>query len=186
MDTKIHTGTNIHTRLMTLELFALNERSVRDPLLKEIIEYCLPRQLLSKIQIRGMKGNDVYATMDVHISYSEDNQVYVKVDSKLRADIDSPEANQKYQACPVWTQTIDWFCRICKENDLRFEWGPKFSRERQSMWIKFGFVARQTPLNYRTNSKVTHKAVNSNAPGLQLATRLSSEILTESNVHKKV
>ena len=49
IQTQTFTQTAIRTRILSYQLQVVNHRSVNDPLLDKLIQYCVPQELLSEI-----------------------------------------------------------------------------------------------------------------------------------------
>ena len=191
METNIKTRMDIRNKLMILELFVLGEKTVKSPIMKEIIEYCVPRKLLETIVIEGKKGNEIHAKMEVTIDYDSQGNSSLIMKSNLEegvftrqeaADgtkqIDCNADETTNTGCPLWTHTIDWFNRLCQEKGLHLSWNTYFNDKHRFLWDKFGFGPCTGKTIDKTNTAFRHDAVNSNEPGLKMKTTLSKEMLS--------
>ena len=186
----IKTAIDIKNRLRLFELKAFNENSVKSPLLNEITEYCVPRKLLARIILQGWRGNEIHIRLEVSIDYDKDGGSCLTVKSDFDKkvftpkdnDVDkqlcwSPDEDQR-SACPLWAKIIDWFTKLCKDNDLNLSWNIRFNDQHDFLYKKFGFVScpGASRIIDKTSDAVIHSVTNSNASSLKMTTKLSPEL----------
>ena len=184
MQTK--TAIDIRSRLMVFELLAFTEKTVKSRRLREIIEYCVPRKLLSSITLKGRRGNEIHTRMEIDIEYSKDNGTCLTIKSDLGNQrlTWSPEGT-KQDPCPLWAKTIDWFTGLCKDNNLYLSWFPYFNDQSKSLYEKFGYSfssggGTSTVID-KTCRPTSRTVVNSTISSLKMRTQISNELL--SNQH---
>ena len=186
----IKTAIDINTRLTLFELGALNQRTVKNPLLKDIIEYCVPKKLLTRIILKGWRGNEIHTKLEVSIDYDNDGSSCLTVKSDLDKKVFtlgagsadkqlcwSPDEGQR-NACPLWAKIIDWFTKLCKDNELNLSWNISFNDQHDFLYKKFGFVScpGASKTIDKTSDTIIHNVANSNVSSLKMTTRLSPEL----------
>jgi len=191
METNIKTRMDIRNKLMILELFVLGEKTVKSPIMKEIIEYCVPRKLLKTIVIKGKKGDEIHAKMEVTIDYDSQGGSCLIMKSNMEEGVFTPEeaadaskqtschiSETSHSGCPLWSHTIDWFNMLCQEKGLRLSWNTCFKDKHRFLWDKFGFGPCTGKTIDKTNAAICQDTVNSNESALKMKTTLSNEMLS--------
>ena len=186
----IKTAIDMKTRLKLFELGALNEKTVKSPTLKEIIEYCVPRRLLARIILTGYRGNEIHTRLEVSIDYDKDGGSCLTVKSDFDRKVFTPGADGDNQqsgwsptesqqsACPLWSKIIDWFTKLCKDNGLHLSWNIRFNDQHDFLYKKFGFTScgGVSKTIDKTSDAVIHSVTNSNVSSLKMTTKLSPEL----------
>lgn len=184
----IKTAIDIKTRLMLFELGALNQRTVKSPKLKEIVEYCVPRKLLARIILKGCRGNEIHTRLKVLIDYDKKGGSCLTVKSDLGRNIFTPEPigkqlcwspdENQHNACPLWAKIIDWFTKLCKDNGLSLSWNIGFNDQHEFLFKKFGLVSCSSVSKIidKTSGTAIHSVTNSNVSSLKMTTNLSDEL----------
>lgn len=186
----IKTAIDIKTRLKLFELGALNEKTVKSPTLKGIIEYCVPRRLLARIILTGYRGNEIHTRLEVSIDYDKDGGSCLTVKSDFDRKVFTPGADgdnqqsgwspteSQHSACPLWSKIIDWFTKLCKDNSLHLSWNIRFNDQHDFLYKKFGFTScgGASKTIDKTSDAVIHSVTNSNVSSLKMTTKLSPEL----------
>ena len=186
----IKTAIDIKTRLMLFELKAFGQRTVKSPLLNEIIEYCVPRKLLARIILTGWRGNEIHTRLEVSIDYDNNGGSCLTVKSDFDRKVFTPGVDGDNQqlgwsptesqqsACPLWAKIIDWFTKLCKDNGLNLSWNIRFNDQHDFLYKKFGFTScgGASKTIDKTSDTVIHSVTNSNVSSLKMTTKLSPEL----------
>ncbi|MBN2590811.1 MAG: hypothetical protein JXA96_13185 [Sedimentisphaerales bacterium] len=184
------TAIDIKSKLMVFELLAFTEKTVKSQRLREIIEYCIPRKLLRSIILKGWRRNEIHTRMEITIDYEKDDTTCFTINSDLGTQVMSwsPEGT-KQDPCPLWAKTIDWFTKLCKDNNLYLSWFPYFNGPSSDLYKKFGYSFSSSgggsTVIDKTRSSTTRTAVNSNASSLQMRTQISDEMISNQNYAKE-
>jgi len=190
----IKTAVDIKTRLMLFELDALNQKTVKSTLLKEISEYCVPRKLLARIILKGYRGNEIHTRLKVSIDYDKNGGSCLTVKSDSDRNIFTPEADDKQlcwspdenqrSACPLWAKIIDWFTKLCKDNGLHLSWSIGFNDQHEFLFKKFGLFSCSgvSKVIDKTSDTAIHSVTNSNVPSLKMTTNLSDELCEQKSL----
>jgi len=174
--------TNIKTQIILHQLKYVLEKTVQDKRLDEIVEYGVLERVLTNIWVMGIANGQIHAKMDISVSYDNNNtsfdikgnvkdRVFVPAqDSKwLQGDIDSNEAN-----CPVWSEAINWFVKVCRQEKLSFKGGVIVSDREQEIVDKFGLILL-TDDDKTRETQTSGSIPNSNSSELGMAVSFSPE-----------
>jgi len=173
--------TNIKTQLILHQLKYVVEKTVKDKRLDEIVEYSLLERVLTNIWIMGTANGQIHAKMDISVNYDSEgtsfdisgnvkDRVFTldQDNSWLQDNIDNNEAN-----CPVWSEAIDWFVKVCRQEKLSFKGGIIVSDKEQEIVDKFRLVLLSDEDKTR-DTQTSGSIPNSTRPELGMAISFSS------------
>ena len=147
--TSTMTRTGLRLELVSLEMQSLNDRSMKDELLGDVIAYCVPRKFLANFTIYGMEGGDSHMRLEAAIDYDEhEEQVRLSGDglpdgvagSYALADGPAGAGPARPDHCPHMGKALDLYIRLVKEKGLQLLWTVSFREKRREMCEKFGLV----------------------------------------------
>ena len=182
---RMQTLTQIRLRieLATLELQSIVARSVKAELLNDIIAYCVPKRLLSRFTIWGMKEGKGKLRLDVEIDYDEhDRQVklhgeglpdgiegeYDLSSGPRKTDGEDPVAPK---TCPYMGKAVDLYMNLIEERKLNMKWTVQFCRERAAMDERFNL--RPVYIHDCTTDGVSNRVTSSQFSELSATVRAS-------------
>ena len=174
--------------LVSLQLQYVNEKLVRDPRLREIIEYCVPRKLLGSIWFWAWRGLEVHARLVVTLS--EDNTTSaITIETSGRAGEAAkkvmegvPLGPEEQVTCPVWAQAISLFSELCDANGLALSWRPVWRDRAEELDDRFGIhvsSAGAITIIDKTEGKEEQRVHNTMFSELEMATAFSDEVSLE-------
>ena len=172
------TQTGIRTQAVIFQLKAVNAQTVGDPLLDEILDYCIPKRLLERFILYGTRGREAYSKLLVSVDYDEhERRTTVEGDDSIPSTWsgvhtechgaqgdDSDGETGCERECPVWRQAADWFVALTQEKDLALLWSVVFCDQNDELCRRFRLV----PSNIvdRTVGSAAHAVPNSVLPEL--------------------
>jgi len=140
--------TNIKTQIILHQLKYVLAKTVQDKRLDKVIEYGVLERVLMNIWIMGIADGQIHAKMDISVSYDSNGATFdIKGNVKdrvftldhdnnwLREDIDTNKTN-----CPVWSEAINWFVKVCRQEKLFLKGGIIVSDREQEIVDKFRLV----------------------------------------------
>ena len=173
-----------------MQLLYVNEKTVRSSLLKQIIEFCVPRKLLRAIYLWGMRGNEIHAKMFITIDYDNDKS-RINIFSSNGHEFTrqeagdppcakpTPHAPDRPMTCPVWAQAIEFFTQLCEDGELYLTWHISWRDQWEEMNKKFGFGqgggSSCTTVD-KTSGAPVHKIPHSILSELMMTTGFSEEV----------
>ena len=140
--------TSIKTQLIIHQLKYVVEKTVKDKRLDDVIEYGVSERIITNIWIMGTASGQIHAKMDISVSYDSDGTTFDisgNVNDRiftgqgndwLHGEADNNKAN-----CPVWSEAINWFVKLCHQEKLSFKWGIIVSDMEQELIDKFRLVS---------------------------------------------
>jgi hypothetical protein len=185
------TGIDIRTRLMVFELLCFTEKTVKSSLLRNIIEYCVPKKLLSSITLTGWRGNEIHTRMEILIDYDSEGSAAFTISSEAGTQLVSwSPGSTNHDPCPVWAGIIDWFMGLCSDNDLQLSWFPYFNGPARELYEKYGYSFNSGGGNSEVIDKTREcspaAVVNTNVSSLKMKTRVSDEMFSNQTFTKEI
>ncbi|MCO6438488.1 MAG: hypothetical protein J5J06_15465 [Phycisphaerae bacterium] len=147
------TQVGLRLKLLSLEMQSLNDRSLKDKLLNEIIAFCVPHRYLQGFTVWGMDGGDAHMRLNVEIDYDEhDRQVKIHgdglpegIEGTYSVGLAPPSSNGQGpshpKTCPYMGKALDLYLNLIKDQGLRLHWTVRFRENRAEMCEKFGLCA---------------------------------------------
>lgn len=139
--------TSIKTRLIIHQLKYVVEKTVKDKRLDEVIEYGVSERIITNIWIMGTTDSQIHAKMDISVSYDSNDTTFdisgnVKDHIFTGQDNDwlHNEADNNKPNCPVWSEAINWFVKLCRQENLLLKWSIIASDREQEIIDKFRLV----------------------------------------------
>jgi len=185
LGTTTQTQTDIRLQMVSLEMQSINDRTVKDPLLQEIIAYCVPRKYLESYTIYGMDGDQAHMRLDVKIDYEEhEEQLKFSGDGLSGglagdfADVPTSNGGQvpgQVRYCPHVATAVSLYVRLAREKGLRLHWAVRFREKRAEMCEKFGLGP--AIIRDATTGGSANRVISSEHPELSVAGRVSTQIV---------
>jgi len=181
------TQVGLRLKLVSLEMQSLNDRSLKDKLLNEIIAYCVPHKYLQGFTVWGMDGGDAHMRLAVEIDYDEhDRQVKVYgdglpegVEGRYSLGCAPPSSDGQGPSqpdnCPHMGKALELYLNLIKDKGLRLHWTVQFCEKRSEMCEKFGLAA--AVIHDCTGSGTANTITNSRYPELTMTGSVSERIV---------
>ena len=140
--------TSIRTQLIIHQLKYVVEKTVKDKRLDEVIEFGVLEGIITNIWIMGTADSQIHAKLDISVSYNSGgasfdisgnikDRVFTGQDNDWLHD----EADNNRSNCPVWSEAINWFVKLCQQENLSLKWGIIVSGREQEIIDKFRLVS---------------------------------------------
>jgi hypothetical protein len=187
------TRTGVRLQLVALEMLSINDRSVRQGLLADIINECVPSGMLACFILWGRRGDQALARMDVAIDYDHHEKLV-----RLGGDAIPEELRGEYRGelgpagsfsanpalrkhCPHMGKVIDLFCNLLRQKGLDLAWTVQFRDRADEMQRKFSLV----PLSFtdQTAGAAANTVTDSLFPELSAKTVFSDQFFAPSGGH---
>lgn len=181
----IMTQIELRLELISLELQSLNDRSVKNKVLNDIIAYCVPRKYLEGYTIYGMIGDQAHLRIEIEIDYEEHEQQVKLSGDGLSDDAvdhfalgDGPDegrggASTRGRHCPHMGKALGLYMHLAKNKGMRLHWSVRFREKREEMCEKFGLgpaIIRDC-----TTDGSTNRITNSELPEVSMTGRVSEQ-----------
>jgi len=166
--------TSIKMGLIIHQLKYVVEKTVKNKRMNEVIEYGVLEGIITNILIMGTADGQIHAKMDISVSYDSNGATFdIKGNVKdkvftldqdnnwLRDDIDANKTN-----CPVWSEAINWFVKLCQQEELFLKGGIIVSEGEQEIIDKFKLVLLTDEDKTQNSSVVPNSLFNELNMGL--------------------
>ena len=139
--------TSIKTQLIIHQLKYVVEKTVKDKRLDEVIEFGVLAGIITNIWIMGTTDSQIHAKMDISVSYGGNGTTF-DINGNVKDHIFTgqntnwmhDEVDNNRSNCPVWSEAINWFVKLCQQENLSLEWGIIVSDMEQEIIDKFRLV----------------------------------------------
>ena len=181
---RTRTSIGIRTQLILFQLDYVIGQTVKDDRLSKMVKYCIPERTLKSLWIRGVEDRQVHAKMKICINPENDgSSIDIQADFgdevfTTSSDEDRSESSQEgcnnYKAnCRIWAEAIEWFVKLCQQENLTIEWGVVFSDRHEEMVEKFGL--KLSTLKDKTENVQAHSIPSSTLSELGMEVSFSQD-----------
>ena len=150
IQTKTTTRTTIRAMLLSFQLRAVVEQTVKCEKLKQIIDERVRTKDLDSFAVWGMKDEEAHACMQIQIDYARDtskirfsgNVPSGDCPSQVTEQVDL-EVDEPIKTCRIWQEAIEWFVRLCEAHDLPLRWTVRWTAKanRSRLRKRYGLVS---------------------------------------------
>ena len=181
------TQTGLRIELVSLEMQSLNDRSLKDSNLNEIIDYCAPRGFLESFTIWGMEDGKAHLRLRVELDY-EEHERQIRLHGDALPDGMTGQYSITYgppggelegfpqpPSCPHMGKALDLFIKLARDKGLRLHWTVCFREKRTEMCAKFGL--ERALIDDCSSGCAPSMVTNSRYPELTMTGRVSEAIV---------
>ena len=181
---KNKTAITIRTQLMIFQLHSLIDATVKDKLLKEISQHCVPKKSLKNIWVMGTCDGQIHAKMNISIDYKANkspinikaffrDKVFVASQDKDISEASNMNNLDESVNCSVWADAVTWFVKLCQQENVELNWGIVLSDDYEEIIEKFGL--QLSMLKDATTDMTEYDIGNSKLSELNMGISFSSE-----------